>query len=164
VSTPNVKIYCFEDQLEGAVKAWLLKNGLNEVNKQQDDPITIDGKKYTLKTPRVEVRFNFAGFSTEHYHINQSTKETWLDIGYGTLYLKIVTRRDGNVTHTMLRGTCRWLMQNRGSIGDYLEFHTLEKILEKDSSISFVADEMHDVSVLQFDVKMSIKPSKFPST
>ncbi len=163
--TPNIQIYFFEDAMEAAVQAHLLANGINDVRKQRDDVIDIDGKKLTLKAPRVECKFVYQGFSTEKVWVNQTTKEQWLSTGYGQLILKVVTRRDqSDPTHAWMRGMCRWLMQNRTLINGFMPLHYLEKIIEQSSTISFQADEMHDASAMSFNVAITIKPSSFPQT
>lgn len=163
MSTPNPEIYFFEDKLEEAVQAHLLANKITNGVKQRDDAKDADGKKAPLETPRVEVKVLFQGFPTEHVWISP-TNERWLDIGYGQMLLKIVTRRDGPKSHAYYRGMCRWLMQNRGVISAKLTFHILEKIVEQSTTISISGDETHDISVLSFNVAMKIKPTSFPQT
>lgn len=157
MSTPNPQIYCFEDELEKSVCAWLVENGINDPKKQRSND--------NLLTPTVEVRFLFNGFVSEHYWINQTTKERWLDLGAGTLYLKVVTRRDdADQVHAKIRGTCRWLMQNRDKISGKMTLHRVDKIVEQASGVTFDNASKHDISSLSFAINMSILPAAFPQT
>jgi hypothetical protein len=165
MSLPPMQIYQFEDQLEQAVSAWLLKNGVNDVSKQRDMPVKLeDGTVQNLKTPRVVPKVLFGGFGqNEHYYINSVGR--WLDIGVGTLYLKIVTRRDtSEPTHAYLRGLCRYLMQQASQITGLLKYHQIEKIIEQQSTASLGADKLHDLSSLSFQTWLRIRPEFFPLT
>lgn len=162
---PPMQVYDFETQFEMGVQAWLLVNGVNEVKKQREDKIDTDGGKKTLRTPRVEARCLFQGFGpNEHYHIGTDNRR-WLDIGKGTLYLKIVTRRDEkDQIHSALRGLCRYLMQQVPQISAMLKYHKVEKMIEQNSTVTLEADKNHDVSALSFDVWLRIRPEHFPTS
>lgn len=160
---PRMEIYQFEDQLEQAVQAWLLKNGVNDVSKQRDFPVKLeDGTTQILKTPRVEAKLLFGGFGqNEHYHVNAAGR--WLDIAVGTLYLKVVTRRSGSEpSHSYLRGLCRYLMQQASQISGLMKYHQIEKIIEQPSTVTFEADKLHDHSALSFQVWLRIRSEFFP--
>jgi hypothetical protein len=151
--------------METAVSAWLMENGINDPKKQQDSSTDVDGKKITLKTPRVEVKFLSSGLTREHYYVNQTTRNRWLDMADGVLYLKIVTRRqDSDPSHSILRGTCRYLMQFASSISGKMVNHVIEKIIEASSTITVEADKNHDVSALSFPTTLRILPAAFPTT
>lgn len=158
MSATPITVYDFEGALESAVCAYLTANGINDPKKQRGNDL--------LMTPRVEVKFQFGGFPTKHEHV-VSTTLRYFDIGHGTLYLKIVTRRDdADQNHSALRSMCRWLMQPscRQPITDKMEFHLLEDITETASTITFAADENHDVSALAFEVRVRVVAASFPST
>lgn len=165
MSLPSMQIYQFEDELERAVTAWLQKNGVNDPAKQRDMPVKLeDGTPLTLKTPRVEAKFLNGGMaSKEHYYVNAVGK--WLDLADGTFYLKVVTRRDASEpTHGYLRGLCRYLMQQVPSITALLKYHKIEKLIEAQSTITFEADKLHDLSALSFQTTMRIRSEFFPIT
>lgn len=166
------ELYMFEDVIEKAVSLWLESNGINDPAKQQDSRIDDNGSVITLKTPRVEVKALFSGgFKREHYYVNQSTNERWLDIGDGITYVKIVTRRPGDrsggqesPSHSHLRGLCRGLMQKVQSISSKMTCHKIEKMIETQSSITVEADKNHDVSALSFETSLRILPQHFPTS
>lgn len=166
MSLPRMEIYAFEDSLERATAAWLLANGVNDPAKQRDNPIKLeDGTPVTLKTPRVEVKFLCGGFPREHYFVVPQTQVRWLDIASGTLYLKIVTRRDKlEPSHAYLRGLCRYLMQQVTEISSKMTYHIIEKMLEQSSTVAFEADKLHDVSALSFQTDIRIRTGAFPTT
>jgi len=159
--TVNWKIYAFEDALETAVQGWLSKNGVNDPKKQMHEDV--DGR--TLTTPRVETKSSFAGSSREHYYVRQTDGARWPDMADGTLYLKIVTKREaGDVTHAMLRGQCRGLMQFAAEISALMPLHQVEKILEQSTAVNFDADRKYDLSSLSFDFTLRIRSTAFPTT
>jgi hypothetical protein len=165
MAMPPMQIYQFEEELERATAAWLLANGINDPKKQRDHNFKLeDGTPVTLITPRVEVKFLCGGFgANEHYHCNSGG--TWLDIASGTLYLKIVTRRDApEPSHSYLRGLCRYLMQSASQITGRMKYHIIEKILEQSSTVAFDADKLHDVSSLSFQTSIRIRSEWFPVT
>lgn len=165
MSTPNMRIYMFEDEFEKAICSHLIANGVNDPKKQREHKLDADGSVVPLKTPRVETKFLGGGFTREHYWVNTSTGERWLDIFSGVLYLKIVTRRDEKETsHSYLRALCRWLMQQVSTISAKMNLHQIEKMLEQSSAITFEADKIHDVSTLSFQVDLRIRPTAFPQS
>lgn len=154
---PKIELYMFEDVLETAAASRLLANRVIDPAKQRDDP------EESLKTPRVEIKAVWNGFSTEHYWINQVTKEKWPDVGEGRLYFKIVTRRGlKEQNHGRLRGTIRWLMQDVRALSVLMTYHRVEKMLEQGTVPDFKQDEYQDISAISFYVKMSILPTAFP--
>lgn len=166
MALPPMQIYAFEDELEKAVQSFLLMNGVNEVSKQREDRLNLDGKVHTLRTPRVQAQCVFHGFGpNEHYYVVPSTGIRWLDIGKGTLYLKVVTRREVNEqSHAALRGLCRYLMQQVQKISTLLKYHIVEKMIEQSCTLSFDPDRIHDISALSFDVWLRIRNSNFPTS
>lgn len=153
----NWQIYAFEDALEKAVGGWLAKNGINDPVKQRDEKA--DGS--ALKTPRVEVKAIFGGYPSEHYFVNAAGNR-WLDIGAGTLFLKVVTRREpGEISHAMLRGQCRGVMQFAAEISALMPLHKIEKIIEQPTAINIDEERKHDISALQFSVWQRIRPEAF---
>lgn len=150
MSQPIPDVYMFEDALEQACVAHAAANGINDPKKQADN----EG----LKTPRVEFKALFSGPAVdEHYWINQSTKEKFLDCNTGRLYLKIVTRRGAaDQDHSRLRGTMRGIMQNATALSSRMVYHRIEKIIEATTAPEFRADEFQDVSGIYYNVKMSI--------
>jgi len=169
---PNPLAYAFEDAVEQAAQSWLIANGLKNVDRQRGND--------SLPTPRVECHALFGGFQqNEHYYISPaawaanvaagldmskpSNQPRWLDIGVGQLILKVVTRRDDkDMTHPMLRGTCRFLMQNADAISNKMTLHAVEKIIESTSTATYEDDKTHDVSALSFAVWLRILPAAFP--
>lgn len=165
MAAPPIQIYQFEDEFERAVVALLFKNGVNDPAKQRDYPIKLeDGTPAKLKTPRVEVKLLNGGFATiEHYYVNNIGK--WLDIAAGTVYLKVVTRRDASEpSHSYLRGLCRYVMQQVPAISAVMKYHLVEKMIETQSTATFEADKLHDVSALSFQVWLRIRNTFFPTT
>lgn len=160
-----MQIYQFEDELEKAVATILLKNGINDVTKQRDYKIKLeDGTVRTLKTPRVEPKYLCEGLNTlEHYYLVGTTK--WLDFAVGTLYLKVITRRDiAEPSHAYLRGLCRYLMQFATAITGAMKYHQIEKIIETQSTTTFEADKLHDVSALTFRTTLRVRGEWFPTS
>lgn len=158
--TVNWQLYAFEDALETAVQGWLCKNGINDPAKQRD--ALPEGE--TLAVPRVEVKSMFGGFGQrEHYYV-RSDGARWVDLVDGTLYLKIVTSREpGEVTHAMLRGQCRGLMQFATEISALMPLHQVEKIIEQSTATNIDAERKYDVSSLSFSFTLRIRSSAFPT-
>lgn len=150
MSLPIPDVYMFEDSLEQACVAVASANGVNDPAKQMDDK--------GIKTPRVEFKAIFSGPSVdEHYWINQSTKEKFLDCNVGRLYVKIVTRRGAdNQDHSRLRGTVRGFMQQASALTSKMTYHRIEKIIEASTSPEFNGPEYQDISGIYYNVKMSI--------
>jgi hypothetical protein len=157
-----MECFQFEDQLERAVASILLKNGVNDVAKQRDSQVELpDGKKMTLKTPRVEAKYLSAGLSRKHYHPASGMP----DLSDGILYLKIITRRDvAEPSHAYLRGLCRYLMLFVSDISAVMKFHKIEEMFETQSTTSFEADKNHDVSALTFQTCLRIRSEWFPTS
>jgi len=159
--TVNWKLYAYEDALETAVNGWLSKNGVNDPKKQMQEEVG----DVTLTTPRVETKSSFAGSAREHYYVRQTDGARWLDMADGTLYLKIVTKREaGEVTHAMLRGQCRGLMQFAAEISALMPLHQIEKIIEQSTGVNFDSDRLYDISSLSFQFTLRIRASAFPTT
>ena len=124
MADPIPDVWMFEDALERACVSYAAANGINDPKKQQDN----DG----LTTPRVEFKAVLSGpDEDEHYWINQSTKEHFLDCNKGILYAIIITRRgaDGQ-DHSRLRGTIRGLLQKVAVISTFMTYHRIEKMIE----------------------------------
>ena len=166
MSLPPMQIYQFDDELERATSAWLLKNGVNDPVKQRDWNIKLeDGTPLTLKVPRVETKVLFSGFGRKHYFVVPQTGVPWLDLADGITYLKVVTRRDDKESsHAYLRGLCRYLMQQVPSITPLLKYHKIEEMFETQSTVTFEADRLHDVSALSFQTTLRIRNEFFPTT
>src|SRR4051812_49608097 len=120
MATPIPDVWMFEDALEQACVAHVVANGINDPAKQMDDK--------GLRTPRVEFKAVFNG-SSEHYWINQSTREHFIDTNEGRLYAKIVTRRGAeDQDHSRLRGLVRGLLQPVATISTKMTYHRIEKM------------------------------------
>lgn len=165
-AVPPMEVFQFEDQLEAGVNAYLRSKGVNDVSKQRDYKIEFKGEDgntqiATLKTPRVEPSFISAGCGRKHYHAASGLPDLW----DGTLYLKIVTRRDGSEpTHKTLRSLCRYVMLFVSDISALMKFHKIEEMFEIQSSKSFDADKLHDVSALSFQTCLRIRPEFLPTS
>lgn len=155
-----VEVFQFEDEFERAVAAVLLKNGVNDVAKQRDSQFELaDGKKMTLKTPFVSPQFRCSGLTKKHYH----PASGYPDFADGILILKIVTRRDvAEPSHAYLRGLCRREMLFVSEISAVMKYHKIEEMFETQSTTSFEADKLHDVSALSFQTTLRIRPEWFP--
>lgn len=167
MSALPAELYMFEDVVEKAGKLWLEENGVNDVKKQQDDEVEVDGRKVTLKTPRVELQFRSAGLSREHYYVNQATGARWLDLSDGILVLQIITRRGASdqSSHAYLRGLCRYLMQFASSISGKMQYHVIEKIgPEGQGTPTTVVGKNHDASAIQFPITLRILGAAFPTS
>lgn len=154
----NWQIYAYEDALELAVAGWLSKNGINDPRTQRNEQQ--DGS--TLPTPRVEVKALFGDMqSREHYYIRPDGMR-WIDMSDGTLWLKVVTRREpGEIKHSMLRGQARGLMQFAKNISSLMPLHNIQKIIEQPSAINVDEARKHDITGLQFAVTLQINPAAF---
>lgn len=149
MSNPIADIWMFESVINTAVATVLLAAGINDPKKQQSK----DG----LTTPRVEIKTVWNGFPTEHYWLNQSTKEKWPDTGSGTVFLKIVTRRGSQgQDHYRLVGTVRGILQDVRTLSTAMTLHRVEKMLEAGSVPDFKQDEFQDVTALSFQTIVSI--------
>ncbi len=138
--------------------AWLIANGINDPAKQQGTGL--------LGTPRVEVKFVGSGFLQEHFTMVQATKTKWLDEFRGTTYLKVVTKRKdaSDLDHAQFVGLCRWLMQDTEAISAKLKFHSVGRLLENSTSLSFSQDDIHDVTIMAWETWLFIRPENFPQT
>lgn len=156
MSELNPMIYAFEYHMLKALSAWLAANGINDPKKQQDSG--------ALATPRVEVKYAPTGFEPQHYWVDQSTKEKWLDHFGGTTFVKVVTSRklQSSLEHAALVGKCRWLMMDVTGISALMPLHAVGKLIEDSPSISVSPDDNHDVTLLSFTTLMTIRPQAFP--
>lgn len=165
MAMPDLEIYKFRKWWESAVTSWLLKNGVNDPARQREDKIDLEGKKVTLKTPRVEVKWLGGGFSRELYFVVPQTNLRWLNIYSGTGYLKIVTRRgDPKQDHEAIEALCRYLMQQVSQITAFMKYHRIEKMLEQQQSVTFDNETLHDVSALSFQTDIRIRQEFFPTS
>lgn len=151
MSSPRLEIFQFEKQAEMAAQAYALTNGINDPKKQQDND------KDGLKTPRVEFKYVWGGYNTEHYWLRASTTEKWFDLGKGTLHAKVVTRRgDEKQDHYGMLALIRSLFVDCTDPSAFLPWHRYERMVDSGANIGTISDEYQDATSLSFDTVLRI--------
>lgn len=148
MSKPRVEIFQFEKQVLIGIAAYFLANGINDPKKQQDEK--------ELMTPRVECRYVWGGY-TEHFWLRPSVTEKWFDLGSGTLFTKVITRRnDKDQDHHGMLGLVRSLFVDCAEPSAFMTWHRFERMVEGQSTPTIQSGDYSDETTLSFDTRLQI--------
>ena len=152
------QLFDFESQIEEAVESVLSSTGVASYSQRSDRELVV---------PRFEVQFT-AGAATGSYSGPQTYMLRYPDAFNGSLKIRHITSRSGDITYTQHRQNVSQIRENlyRHEMlitEDVLPFLKLDSILENGSSLGVDEDVRHDITELTFAVVFFVRPSAWPS-
>lgn len=160
--TSSYNFINIDENVENAA-VYLINNSISSsfgltdcVNVRRDNEIT--------KTPAVNIKYNL-GNPTGHYVIlydkDNVPRELRHDRFDGNLNISIITERDIDSNyHNAIKNNIRWVIGNTYyfNSGSLLPYHTIYDIIDNGSDSGIEQSTNIDVSNLNFQIKVGIKP------
>lgn len=150
-------LYKFEDNIETAVVTVL--TALSVTCKKQREDVT-------RVTPMVSVQVAMGEARPDHGYQSPADNQWRYDMFRGAIRLELVTNRnDNNSQHPTLRATIRKAFSKDGAFdASNLPYYTVWNLRPTGTSPEVETEDRHDVSTMDYEFELWIKPDAWPSS